>query len=155
MIKFDELERMFSIKPMQLKLTPTPHELKTFFDERRIHYAKIAKALDIPQKVYISYWLAGSRPIPKDKEEDLYILKQMFDKWEKIHGGIFNSGNVTITNKCPYDNGKIDIKFGLYFSLYFECDTCKLSKECETWSEDHIKEYSQFVKEWEKKNTPA
>jgi hypothetical protein len=142
MIEFDKLEKEFAIKPAQLKLSPTPHELKPFFDTRRIHYAKIAKVLELgdKQKAYISYWLAGSRPIPKDKEESLYVLKQMFDKWEKIHGRIFNH-NVMITNntipiddsKCPYE--KHGIKFGIDYNEYDVCDKCDLKSEC---SECHV-----------------
>ena len=144
MIEFNDLEKEFAIKPTQLKLTPTPHELKAFFDIRRIHYAKIAKVLELgdKQKAYISYWLAGSRPIPKDKEESLYALKQMFDRWEKIHGRVFNgeNHNVTITNplineeesnesKCPYYKDH-DVRFGIDHGEYNICDECDLESEC-------------------------
>ena len=139
-------------------IEPCP-PLKKFYMDRHISDKKIADWLGV-SSMTIGRWLKGT--IPNKYKSQMEELQQEILDWEKINGQVFNAGSVLIDNTdpawylvCPYDDGKVDIKFGLYFDCYHECceKDCNLFKECKAWTIAHSKEYAQSMEKWKKKNT--
>jgi DNA-binding transcriptional regulator YiaG len=61
-------------------------ELKTFFRERGVTYAKIAAVLEVTRGA-VSSWFNGHTRIPLERQRQLIELKTKIEKWEEKHHG--------------------------------------------------------------------
>jgi hypothetical protein len=88
MKKFD-LETHFINIPPEPNLSVTG-QLKTFFKERRITYAKIIDVLRCPSQ-QMTLWFTRGKHINAKWMPEFNKLRKRFLKWEELHGFVFNS----------------------------------------------------------------